>query len=134
MVRKEIISFGSLAILIDVSHLAAIKYSLYWIFPWFDIPMHFLGGVIVAFFIYLMLQWKLPNIVRSGNSHFLRYLLFGALFVGLLWEALELKTGLTFVSQSDYIVDTISDLIIDLMGASFFYFVIQLKSRAKIAE
>lgn len=86
----------------------------------------------VAFFVYLLLQWRSREIVINGRGKLLGFLLAGALFVGLFWEIFEIKTGLTFVSQVDYIFDTISDLIIDLLGALFFYFVIQLRSRAKI--
>src|SRR3989344_5622067 len=38
----------SLLLIVAMLHSAAIYFSLYWIYRWFDMPMHFLGGLLVG--------------------------------------------------------------------------------------
>lgn len=89
-------------------------YSSIW---WFDIPMHFLGGVWLGlFFLYLFSRL---NFVKSR----ILLTIFGVLVVGILWEFFE--THLNEISKDEFnILDTVSDVLFDLAGGlcAIFYF------------
>jgi VanZ family protein len=101
----------ALLVIIIVLDSVARSHNYYWGLWWYDIPMHLLGGVWVA----LTLLWleqknRLPfrlNLVR---------LVLAVVAVGLLWEIYEIVFELTFTRKTGYIVDTISDLLLDLAG------------------
>ncbi len=85
-------------------------YSLIW---WFDMPMHFLGGVTVAYISALL--W-LPARVYVGDVRFSFEVIITALLFGVLWEALELYLSLHFGSPAFMLTDSISDVFFDLAG------------------
>ena len=37
-------------VVIATLHILALEFSLYWLYPWFDIMVHFLGGLFTALF------------------------------------------------------------------------------------
>ena len=45
-------------------HLSAMKFYLYWVFDWFDIVMHGLGGLVVGFFMTAILV-KLKPVLKE---------------------------------------------------------------------
>lgn len=108
-----LIAFSTLAVI----HHIAIKLYLYWRLPWFDIPMHAFGGVIVALGLYTLRDLKL------FPSKFLKPLpiLGFVLVIALLWEAFEFFTGIPIVGN--YYVDSVSDVAIGLIGALIGYFI-----------
>ena len=93
-------------------------YSLLW---YFDMVMHFLGGLWVGlFFIYVFSTRKQGSL---SPSSFIQTLLL-VLVVGILWEFFEFYLGIVSRAVFDW-SDTVSDIILDLAGAaaSVFYFV-----------
>ena len=82
---------------------------------WYDIPMHFMGGVWVALF-------TLWVVSTQYGSYFKKYLgirnliLFVFVF-GFAWEILELILRFNSISDVGYTFDTVKDLIIDMLGA-----------------
>lgn len=86
----------------------AIAHFLYWRYPWFDVPMHLLGGVVVA----VTLVAVLPRLQKLA---FLAAL--AAVFVG--WEVFEYAFGIP--RESNYVFDTALDLLNDSIGASMVY-------------
>lgn len=111
-------------ILVAVLHQLAIVFSLYWSIEWFDILMHFLGGLWVGFFALLVFFSsgiiKVTENVRNAGMIFL-VVIFSVLVVGLTWELWEL-----FVGLSDQIADrsdTILDVVMDSIGGvvAFYY-------------
>jgi hypothetical protein len=107
-----LITFATLAAL----HILAIKLSLYWHFWWFDIPMHFFGGVIVALGVYVVRDLGLP--LPSFSYRLVPFLCI-VLLVALIWEAFELWAGVPM--ESDFIVDSATDLLMGMMGGYFGY-------------
>lgn len=105
-----LITSGVLAYL----HIRALEESWYWVFSWFDILMHFLGGVCVALLIAYVLL-----IVRGKfvYDEFLQtaFLIGGTFVVGLLWEAFEHIFNVVFDPLQS--VDTVVDLFMDTLGA-----------------
>ena len=101
--------------------LAANQYFLYWRFWWFDIVMHFLGGlwiVLLSYYIfYLSGYFKKFNL--KGKT--ILILSFFVLFlVGVFWELFEYLVGA--VPETGYALDTCSDLAMNIVGGGIIYF------------
>ncbi len=93
-------------------------YNLIW---WFDMPMHFLGGLSVF---YLSAVLWLPALKYVSHTRYLYESVITALLIGVLWEALELFLFTHFGTPSFFLVDSISDVLFDLAGALFGAFTI----------
>ena len=108
---------------------AAMKFYWYSALPWFDMPMHFLGGFWVAllFAFILLHHWRLPKSTESRESppapkepfsiYFALQVIGGVLLVGILWEFFEVSVNNITVKEYFDIADTVSDLIFDLAGS-----------------
>ena len=103
-------------------HVFATFYHLYWLFPWLDIPMHFLGGfLLVIIFFYF---WRFAHI-SIGNVFGALVLTLGFVaLIGVFWEFYEflhdfylLTGGKISVFQSSF-ADTVKDLFFDLVGGT----------------
>ncbi len=107
-----LITFATLAAL----HILAIELSLYWHFWWFDIPMHFFGGTIVALGLYTLrdIRFPLPKIMFR-----LTPFLLAVLIVALIWEGFELWAGIPI--EPDFLLDTGIDLVMGLLGGFLGY-------------
>lgn len=97
------------AFILMILHLVAISLHLYWTIWWLDLVFHFWGGVIVGSLAVSMLIKRSDSVWRAA------FVVGGSvLVVALLWEVQE------FVSRSfyayDYIVDTISDILLGMAG------------------
>jgi hypothetical protein len=98
-------------------HWAASLEGLYWSLRWFDIPMHFLGGLWTLLF----LLWVVST---QYASRYKKYITFQNVFlfvlaVGVLWELHELALRFTSFDDSGYWYDTGHDIIMDMLGAAF---------------
>lgn len=101
-------------------------YSLVW---YFDMMMHFLGGLWLGwFFIYVFL----PEEVVLSCRTIIKVLMM-ALLVGILWEFFEYFMNVISNTHFD-IGDTVSDVILDLAGAavSIFYFIKLIMPQNKV--
>ena len=95
-----------------VVHISATRFFLYWKYLWFDIPMHFLGGVCVAlglsalpfFRIHVLERWRTPTVYALT-----------ALLIGILWEIFEVTSGIMVIDET-FIPDTVLDLTMDVLG------------------
>ena len=103
-------------------HVFATFYHLYWLFPWLDIPMHFLGGfLLVIIFFYF---WRFAHI-SIGNVFGALVLTLGFVaLIGVFWEFYEflrdfylLTGGKISVFQNSF-ADTVKDLFFDLVGGT----------------
>jgi hypothetical protein len=81
--------------------------------------MHFLAGFVVGYmtwWFYMRFKGRdhvLPPAVLFG------VMIFSTIVVGLVWEFFEYKFGISFPSYGPlYALDTIHDLIMDLLGAT----------------
>lgn len=105
-----LITSGLLAYL----HVRALQESWYWSFSWFDILMHFLGGVCVALliaYILILIRGKLvyDEFIQTA------FVIGGTFVVGLFWEAFEHIFNVVFDPLQS--VDTVIDLLMDTLGA-----------------
>lgn len=101
-----------------VTHLLALEFYLYWLYLWLDIPMHMLGGAIVAMSLFVAADLGIPFF-----KHLLRpFIVIGiVLLIGLLWEHFELIFHLT--TTHNYWQDTVLDLIMDIIGGYLGYII-----------
>lgn len=105
-----------LIMIIAVLHIASITFYLYWTFWWFDIVVHFLGGLWAGLALYWL--FYLSGYTKTlGDRYFAAIILLGTLAVGAGWEIFEYALKLTFTSRQNYILDTEIDMIMDMLGA-----------------
>lgn len=86
----------------------ALDQYLYWKNVWFDIPMHFLGGLTIGVFAAAL-------VYRFRPWFFV--LLSTVAFVG--WEVFEYLFGIP--KEANYVFDTSLDLLMDALGALIVY-------------
>ena len=97
---------------------------------WFDMTLHFLGGLFIA----MLMADYLKEYVSTGSKLKNALIVLGVTaFVGVVWEFAEyvanqtltepvykyFKVRVYFIGDLD---DTINDLAMDILGAAAFYF------------
>jgi hypothetical protein len=122
-----------LIFIIAVHALALVNYW-YWTYQWFDVPMHFFGGIWVA-----MVFFWLRQKTRADYDKF--WTLINCLgFVVLIGVLLEFAEFLydVFISSRGYFgflqlgaADTVGDLFFDLLGGLFFSIIYFIQPRQK---
>jgi hypothetical protein len=104
------------ALITAILHFFALKTSLYWTTEWFDIVMHFLGGLTAGlgvFFVILSLGMITHHEVSKKLLFF--SVITGALLIGVVWELWELFMQFTDISTD--MLDTVLDIVMDTVGA-----------------
>lgn len=111
-----------LGVIVAILHGIAVAKSLYWIFPWFDVLMHFLGGALVSLFGVWVYKWtrKSELFVRTGHA-LLNVLLF-VFIIGLFWETFEVFFDIMDVTRVEYWGDTLFDFIMNGIGGVFAFY------------
>lgn len=116
-------------LIIAVNYYAGI-FDVFWLFPWFDIPMHILGGLMVGLFVqtgidYLIHTKKDVGIGKKplvSNSSIIKrriLIIFTLVFaVGFIWEFTEWYLGITDGLGPISRLDTIKDMIDDIIGGA----------------
>lgn len=97
-------------------HTLAYIFFWYWTLWWFDILMHFLGGLWVA--VTSLWFFYLSGYVRKPKVDFKTCLLItlgSILVIGALWEVFELSVGA--YRETNHVLDTAIDLIMDVIGS-----------------
>ncbi len=92
---------------------------LYYLLWWFDIPMHMLGGLWVALTA-LVIYYHTPWVRRKdrSTSFVVAYALATTMVIGLLWEVFEFSVEHLVKLNDNGLLDTLKDLVDDLIGAS----------------
>jgi len=117
MIREKILKKLALAIVaLFLLNTGATFFSWYSLAWWFDMPMHFLGGVSV-FYISALL-WERAR-TRVSNGRYLYECVITAILLGVLWEALELFLYMHYGTPQFILLDSISDVFFDLAGALY---------------
>ncbi|MEK7607486.1 MAG: hypothetical protein AAB484_00980 [Patescibacteria group bacterium] len=109
-------------ILVVGLHWFALLNDIYDTVQWYDIVMHFLGGLWVFLFVLWAIHTQYGRFFLKHAS--IRNLIFFVLVVGVLWEILEIVLGFMHFSDPGYGFDVFKDLVIDILGAicgSIFY-------------
>ncbi|HSE56981.1 MAG TPA: hypothetical protein VLB02_02770 [Candidatus Paceibacterota bacterium] len=127
--RKTLVLRALLLVLfIFAVNALAMKFYWYTAMLWFDMPMHFLGGVFLALATGVCLSRQL---LEKPFRQVLPILLISVLCFGVLWELFEysVQTVIRFAQLAN-IPDSFSDLFFDMLGGSIgAIFVYRLKRR-----
>ncbi len=122
-------------IFVAIFNYIGIKYNLYWIYKWYDIPMHLLGGFCVGLFsLFLYKNFnKNISIVNYRRKVFVFVFLI-LLFVTVSWEIFELIGGITFLTDKGYWLDNIGDIMNGLLGGivAYLFFIRNKKCNTKL--
>lgn len=115
--RKFLIRLLSLIFIIFLLNYLASQFYWYTSIWYFDMIMHFLGGVWLGMAI-IWLSFKY-NFNSSIDFNFFTKIILGVLFIGIFWEIFEIVLN-NYTTQNDFnILDTLSDLFFDLAGGFF---------------
>lgn len=109
MIRPMVLIFVLLGAVFAAVHLFAIKASLYWYYWWFDIMMHFWGGILLALGVHSFCTFS-----RIHLKPTLKLVLVTLLLVTMSWEVFERSVGL--YDPITYIFDTGKDVVIGFSG------------------
>lgn len=111
--RKQILSLlASSIIFLCIINLVAMKGLWYYLFWYFDMPMHFLGGMAVLF----LLVYVFYNQISTQRNLPIIKLLIGVLIIGIGWEVFEYVFLNWYAGQPFIILDVVSDLFFDTAG------------------
>lgn len=108
-----LIAFSVLAVI----HNIAMQLFLYWHIWWFDIPVHTLGGVVVALGFFALRD------LRVFPNAWLKPLSVTALVLctALLWELFEQVAGIP--NPGNYMIDTAIDVTVGVIGGFVGYII-----------
>jgi len=90
--------------IISALHYFALDNVWYFLYPWLDIFMHFLGGLFISLFVLYLSKSKRVFLISIVS----------VLLVSVVWELFEHSLG---VVRDDYVLDTIVDFLMGLLGA-----------------
>lgn len=125
-----------LLILILTMHGVGIWYTWYHTIWWIDNIMHIMGGVWIALLFFFEKKNRLPAFGRHLPFWFYFFLIISVvMFVGVVWEWFEyLVDILFFTEKAEFraqlgLPDTMSDLIMDLIGGAVTTFYVISRER-----
>jgi len=101
-------------------------YHLFWKYKWFDIPVHFLGGVWAALTaLWISCHFGYTNSIINYKLKTFLIVLFAVLIIGISWEVFEVIGKITFIHDVGYWPDTLSDVLNSFMGGivAYYYFI-----------
>jgi len=116
---KIIFGFFIFPIFIFILYIFLLFFSnIYEVFPWFDIPLHFIGGFAVGHSYFLILNFlQKKNYLKTNSIVRIIFILSLVSLTALFWEFFqyfaEYLTGLGLQGDLD---DTILDLIMGVFG------------------
>jgi len=107
--------FGLIA-LIAILHILAIEFYLYWTLWWFDVLIHFLGGLWIGLSVlwFVFLSGYVTRFQLQYTNALILTLL-SIIIVAVGWEVFEFFVESPL--EENYMFDTITDLIMGTFGA-----------------
>ena len=129
-------------ILIFVIDIIGLYYQWYLSYSWFDQVLHFSGGFFVARLFSVYLKNHLTDGAKLKNT---LIILGTASFIGITWEFVEYIANIILspiiynhFSVKTYFMgdlnDTINDLLMDILGAGLFSFILHFFGSRKTHE
>lgn len=134
MLNNALVKIAFPPALLLVLHLFVTEVGLYERFWWFDIPMHLLGGILIAISVISVLNYFEKEKMLTLNSLALKILIIisvTALFA-VSWEVMEYLSdfyGSTNLQAS--LSDTMKDLCMGIIGANIVTITLYIKSLFK---
>lgn len=103
-----LISLAVLALL----HFLALEWALYWRLWWFDIVMHFFGGMVAALGFFTIKDFF--RAIPDRLQYFVP-IISGVIIVALLWELFEIYIGVPY-TEAEFARDMLFDIAFGIMG------------------
>ncbi len=120
------------AVTIVVINTIASYLHWYYFVWWFDMPMHFLGGVFTAL-ICITFGFRFFRCHYEGNrTRAILYIIGSVILVGILWELYELIVQIVSGAILVTGLDSISDLFFDLSGGMTALLLFMDKSETRV--
>lgn len=114
--KRNILSLlASSAIFLCVVNFIAIKGLWYYLFWYFDMMMHFIGGITVL----LLLVYIFYDKIQSAKKFPVWQLLAALFIIGFGWELYEQVVANLISHNPQIYLDSISDLFFDVAGGIF---------------
>jgi fatty-acid desaturase len=120
-----IILFLLSALVFAVTHLIATAGSLYWYYSWFDILMHFWGGLLIGLGVHAVCRLKSVSVHPT-----LTVVLVTITAAVVSWELFEWFTGL--YNPVQYALDTAQDVLLGFSGGLLTHFILSHLYNRKI--
>ena len=114
-----------LAVLV-VLHAVGSYYSWYWVYPWFDVPVHIMSGLWIGLvFLWLSSVFDQINSLKEYRAKSFLVAFVSAILIGVIWELVENYYQLTFIRDANYGLNTALDILNDGLGGvlAYLYFV-----------
>lgn len=111
-----------------------ILYDIYLHYPWVDIPMHFAGGIAIAFTCCRILSLlRVENLAPTLSIWWKRYVLMSSvLFIAIMWEFQEFTWDYIFKTEKQTgLADTMLDLLLGLIGGGLMIMIYTASNREK---
>jgi hypothetical protein len=118
--RKLIKEALILVLIIGGINFIASYFHWYWSIWWFDMPVHFMGGVFVGMLTIYLFYRKIGILTTKGQSLKALFVILAGTFVfGFMWEIFEFFVQGSTNGNLANIVDSVSDICFDLAGGIF---------------
>ena len=95
-------------------------FHIYYLYHWFDIPMHISGGFAVGLIAIALLRVIYVGVAYEKKIQFV-FMLALTILVGIAWEAFETYFKTSVMYGGNYWFDTIKDLLMDTLGGILSY-------------
>lgn len=116
LVTKNLAFILFVSIALFFMNLLAIKTNLYWTTSWADIVSHTLGGAMLGGVVIFLL-----TLSSKKNRIKLKHIFCFAIFIGIIWEYFEIKSGMNAITDPGYWADTAGDIFFDTFGSYIAY-------------
>lgn len=113
--KKQLYLVFFLLIILFIFNNFAADFSLYWIYRWLDLPMHFIGGALISWLAYIAFAlW------RSDYNIPWIYAIIFSFGLGFIWEVMEFYFKVAQLIP-DYMLDSTKDILMDMIGGLVVY-------------
>lgn len=118
---RTVLWFFIFPVFVLIIHFFLVFFKIYVVFPWFDIPVHFIGGVSLGITYFLVLQYSQKENYLKMNSFFKILFIFALVsLTAVFWELLEFYAELTLsLNLQGNLGDTMLDLFLGMLGGLF---------------
>lgn len=122
MLRKRLIrKLAWSIIMLSLINLMASFFHWYTLLWWFDMPMHFLGGLSMLYLSAVL--WR-PALKWVSKGRYLYEICITALLFSVMWEGLEYYLHVRYGTPEFVLKDALSDILFDLSGVFLGLFVV----------
>ena len=118
--------FIGASLLLLILQILGVVFYFFWRFPWIDIPMHFLGGLIIALTAFAFLCYFKGVWFPVSHRFIFLFLVVMTLSLGIGWEFFQLAMKTSFLNAPGFLFDTIKDVVDDTLGSlAAWYFIVR---------